>query len=245
MLCKVLEQVQEGIRSNARLHLSEDPYENIWAYYNIIKVTSIVLEDHLMVILTIPLINNSLDVNRCKVHNLPMLHPKLGVQVEYELEGEYLVVLVHGMYATILHATNLKLCKMSQGHLCMLDHALYLVDNISWCLYALFTNDLERIKTNCIVKPTPHSTNLAHSLDEYLWAVSSVVAEKLQIQCVQDTSIVTIKPPFRIIVVLGCRLEFITQVAQELYSQGKLHVKPYSEHLCKELWQDPYCDFKV
>ena len=199
ILHKVLEQVQEGIRSNAKLHLSEDPYENTWAYYNIIKVIPIVLEDCLMVILTIPLIDNSLHVNLYKVHNLPMLHLKLGIQVEYEPEEEYLVVLVHGMFATILHATDPKLCKMSQGHLCMLDHALYAVDNINWHLYALFTNDLEKIKTNFIVKPTPCSTNLAHSLDGYLWAVSSIVAEKLQIWCVQDTSVVTIKPPLQII----------------------------------------------
>ena len=45
MLRKILEQVQEGIRANAHLCLSEDPYENIWAYYNFIKVTPIVLED--------------------------------------------------------------------------------------------------------------------------------------------------------------------------------------------------------
>ena len=109
------------------------------------------------------------------------------------------MVLVHGMYATIPCATDLKLCKMSQGYLCMLDHALYPVDNINWCLYALFTNDLERIKTNCIVKPTPCSTNLAHSLGGYLWAASSVVAEKLQIRHVQDISVVTIKPPLQII----------------------------------------------
>ena len=128
-----------------------------------------------------------------------MLHPTLGVQVEYELEGEYLAILVHGMYATIPHATDIKLCKMSQGHLCMLDRALYPVDRVEWCLYALFTNSLEKIKSNCIVEPTPRSTNLAHSLDSYLWAVSSVAAEKLQIRCVQDTSVVTIHPPMRII----------------------------------------------
>ena len=89
MLRKILEQVQEVIWANAQLCLSEDPYENIWTYYNIIKVTLIVLEGHLMVILTIPLIDSSLDVNLYKVHNLPMLHPTLGVQVEYELEGEF------------------------------------------------------------------------------------------------------------------------------------------------------------
>ena len=45
VLRKILEQVQEGIRANARLCLSEDPYESIWAYYNIIKVMAIILED--------------------------------------------------------------------------------------------------------------------------------------------------------------------------------------------------------
>ena len=81
-----------------------------------------------MVVFTIPLIDSSLDVNLYKVHNLPMLHPTLGVQVEYELEGESLAILIHGMYATVPHATDIKLCKMSQGHLCMLDHALYPVN---------------------------------------------------------------------------------------------------------------------
>ena len=65
------------------------------AYYNIIKVMPIVQEDHLMVVLTIPLIDSSLDINLYKVHNLPMLHPTLGVQVEYELKGEYLAILCH------------------------------------------------------------------------------------------------------------------------------------------------------
>ena len=63
-------------------------------FFNIIGVMPIILEDRLMVILTIPLIDSSLDVNLYKVHNLPMLHPTLGVQVEYELEGEYLAVLM-------------------------------------------------------------------------------------------------------------------------------------------------------
>ena len=51
VLRKILEQVQDGIRSNTRLRLGEDPYENIWAYYNIIKITPIMLEDRLMVIM--------------------------------------------------------------------------------------------------------------------------------------------------------------------------------------------------
>ena len=48
----ILDQVVDRI--NARLRLSENPTENIWAYYNIIKITPIVLEDYLMVILYSP-----------------------------------------------------------------------------------------------------------------------------------------------------------------------------------------------
>ena len=62
MLHYVLEQVKDGIQSNARLMLSEDPTQNIWTYYNIIKVTPIVMDNYLMVILTIPLIL----IFRCK-----------------------------------------------------------------------------------------------------------------------------------------------------------------------------------
>ena len=40
---------------------------------------------------------------------------------------------------------------------------------------------------------------MAHTLDGYLWAVSSVTAENLQIQCVQDIYIITIKPPLQIL----------------------------------------------
>ena len=121
-----------------------------------------------MVILMIPLLDSSLDVNLYKVHNLPMLHPQLQIQVEYELEGAYFATCIHGMYATIPKETDIKLCMMSKDHLCMFQEPLYLVDKIDWCLYALFTNDLTKIESNCKFTTTITHTNLAHSLDGYL-----------------------------------------------------------------------------
>ena len=194
ILHQVLDQVKDGIQSNAQLALSEDPSQNIWTYYNIIKVTPIVMDDYLMVILTIPLIDLSLDVNLYKVRNLPMLHPQLQIQVEYELEGAYFATHMHGMYATIPKETDIKLCMMSQVHLCMFP-----VDKIDWCLYALFINDLTKIESNCKFTITIRHTNLAHSLDGYLWTTSSLATEKLQIQCLHQTSVVTIEPPLCII----------------------------------------------
>ena len=89
ILQQVLDQVKDGIHSNAQLSLSEDPSQNIWTYYNIIKLTAIVMDDYLMVILTIPLIDSSLNVNLYKVHNISMLHSQYQIQIEYKFEGTY------------------------------------------------------------------------------------------------------------------------------------------------------------
>ena len=128
-----------------------------------------------------------------------MLHPQYQIQVEYELEGAYLATHMHGMYVTIPKEMDIKLCMMSQGHLCMFEEPLYTIHEIDWCIYALFTNDLTKIEANCRFTTTIRHTNLAHSLDGYLWAISSLATEKLQIRCIHQTSVITIEPPLCII----------------------------------------------
>ena len=131
----------EDIKSNARLRLCEDPETNIWSYYGTVKLTSIVLQDYLMLILTVPLVDQSLQMNLYKVHNLPMLHPTLNVHAQYELEGTYLAILMEGMFVSLPTALDVKLCLVTNGHLCMFDQALYPVEHINWCIYALFINN--------------------------------------------------------------------------------------------------------
>ena len=115
----------EDIKSNARLRLSEDPKTNVWAYYGNIKLTPIVLQDYLMLILTVPLIDQSLQMNLYKVYNLPMLHPTLNVHAQYEIEGTHLATLMEGMFISLPSTLDIKLCIMTNGHLCMFDQALY------------------------------------------------------------------------------------------------------------------------
>ena len=141
ILKKILHGIIEDIKSKARLKLCEDPETNIWSYYGIVKLTPIVLQDYLMLILTIPLVDHSLQMNLYKVHNLPMLHPTLNVHAQYELEGTYLATLMEGMFISLLPALDVKLCLVTNGHLCMFDQALYPVECINWCIYALFIND--------------------------------------------------------------------------------------------------------
>ena len=81
----------------------------------------------------------------------------------------------------------------------MFTQALYPVECTNWCTYALFTNNKDQIERNCLLQTLNQTTNLAYSLDGYLWAISALATEKLQIRCEMETHIITIKPPLQIV----------------------------------------------
>ena len=129
----ILHKIEEEIKSSARLKLCENPETNIWSYYGTVKLTPIVLQDYLMLILA-TFSRSILYMNLYKVHNLPMLHPTLNVHVQYELEGPYLATMMDGMFISLPTALDIKFCLVTNRHLCMFDQALYPVDNTKWCI---------------------------------------------------------------------------------------------------------------
>ena len=88
----------------------------------------------------------------------------------------------------------------------MFNQALYPVDHPEWCVYALFINDKNWIKKNCLLKTLNQTTNLAYNLDGYLWAISALATEKLQVRCIMETCVIIIKPPLQIVDIgNGCK----------------------------------------
>ena len=80
-----------------------------------------------------------------------------------------------------------------------MNQALYPVDKIEWCVYALYKQDTERIGTYCTIVTTYRHANMAQSLDGYLWVVSSLKEEKMRIRCLEDSHLEDIKPPLTIV----------------------------------------------
>ena len=168
-----------------------------------------------MLILTVPLTDQSLQMNLYKVYNLPMLHPTLNVHAQYEIEGTYLATLMEGMFISLPSTMDTKLCLMTTGHLCMFAQALYPMKKINWCICALFINDYVRIGRDSLLRTLARTTNLAYSLDAYLWVISALAAEKLQIRCVMETHIIHIKPPYKLWMwVMDVRLSLPIYVSQ-------------------------------
>ena len=198
-LRKLLAEAEKEMAHNPRLELPYDITTEIYKYYPVMKITPVVVGDVLAMLLTIPLIDKSLKMNVYRVHNLPALDPKLKIAAEYQLEGEYLAIDEHGLYVALPDAREIQICLTSQGGLCVMNQALHPIESINWCIYALFTQDEERIKKDCTMSFKPREGNLAQSLGGYLWAVSSLVGEKMQVRCLQETHIELIKPPLQVI----------------------------------------------
>ena len=197
----VLAHIKDDMKRNPRLQLPEDPNVNIWNYYPIMKITPIVMDDFLLIILTIPLTDQSLEMNLYKVYNLPALHPELKVEFTYELEGEYLAITKNKLYAALHTAREISICKGTGGYLCLMNQALYPIERIEWCIYALFTHNEEKKKEYCSINSQRRHANKEQSLEGYLWAITAFKKGKMQIRCLTDTHVIDIKPPLTIIYV--------------------------------------------
>ena len=80
-LRKVLAKVKKDMNRNPRLKLPEDPNLNIWNYYTIMKITPVVMDDFLLILLTIPLTDQSLEMDLYKIYNL-INQPNRSSEVE-------------------------------------------------------------------------------------------------------------------------------------------------------------------
>ena len=199
-LRKLLVKIENRMRSNPRLKLPYDPRAGgIWKYYSVIKITPIVMDKMLVILMTIPVLDKSLELNIYQVHNLPAIPPGQEVAALYQLESRYFAIGKHGMYVALPMEQSVRTCLQTELAICILEQALYLIKHITWCVYALFIDDEERIKRDCKYTVTKVSGNRAISLEGYLWAVSSIKQEQLQVRCLEETHVIEIEPPLQIV----------------------------------------------
>ena len=113
-LRELLKYVQQEIEGSPRLEIPlELNSHDIQGYYNVIRVTALLTDDVLFIVMTIPLKDTSLQMNFYKVHNLPLIHPKLNISVTYELEGKYLAIGHEGNYVSLPEEGEFTMCLLT------------------------------------------------------------------------------------------------------------------------------------
>ena len=199
-LRRLLIRIEDRMRANPHLRLPYDPRGGeIWKYYSVIKVTPIVMDKMLVILMTIPVLDKTLELNIYQVHNLPAIPPGQEVESLYQLESRYFAIGKHGLYVTLPTEQSVRMCLQTELAICILEQALYPVEHITWCVYALFIDDEHRIRRDCKYTVSKVSGNRAISLGGYLWAISSIEQEQLQVRCLEETHMIEIRPPLQII----------------------------------------------
>ena len=194
-LCSLLKKVVQQLRPNMWLRLPYDPEgTGIWKYYDNIRVYPVLTDNMLVILLTIPILDTTLELNIYRVHNLPAIPPGHQLATTYQLEREYFAMGQHGVYVALPHHDMVVRCINSNLAICQMDQALYPARKVKWCLYALFIQDEERVKKYCRYTINKAEQNSALSLGGYLWAISTVATETLQIRCLLETHVITIHP---------------------------------------------------
>ena len=146
-LRRLLLRIEDHMRANPRLKLPYDPRAGgIWKYYSVIKVIPIVIDKMLVILMTIPVLDKTLELNIYQVHNLPAIPPGQEVESLYQLENKYFAIGRHGQYVTLPMEQSVRICLQTELAICILEQALYPVEHITWCVYALFIDDEHRIK---------------------------------------------------------------------------------------------------
>ena len=64
-----------------------------------------------------------------------------------------------------------------------MNQALYPVEKTEWCAYALFIQNEDKKRAHCTINTQKRDANKAQSLEGYLWAVTTLKKEKMQIRC--------------------------------------------------------------
>ena len=202
----LLRRVRAKMKPNPRLRLPYDPdTEDIWKYYKVIKITPVVIDKLLVILLTIPIIDSTLELNIYRIHNLPALPLGHKIATTYLLEGDYFAIGKHRVYTALPNERSIQVCLESNLAICMIGQALYPTMHITWCIYALFVEDEARVQRDCKYEVKPFLDNRAQSLGGYMWAISSIEQEQLQIRCLKETQVIQIRPPLQVVYIgNGC-----------------------------------------
>lgn len=201
----LLTDIREHIPETFKLPVN--PAENIWYYYHTLFCNTY-LSDQIVIVLDIPLLDVRSTFDIYKIYNLPLpLHnvtlksqQSLNMVAQYKLDADALMIDKTKTKYALLSIDEFKQCNNKQLNYCQLMNALYPVNLSKSCTVALFLKRGKNIKHYC-ENTVRLDTRLPYVkyIGFHKWAVAVNDVVDLTINCKDNVTVVSIKPPLSVI----------------------------------------------
>jgi hypothetical protein len=180
-----------------------DPMKDIWTFYKTITCTTLIDADHVIVVIAIPLLDNTGMYEVYKVHNIPVPYLRSNtthMRAKYRLESDHIAVDLKRTKFAALSELEAKDCSNTLRPYCTFRSPAYSVMATKMCIMHLFNGAKDKIKQHCqemvvLNAPSPQ----AEYLRDGHWLITSDEPLTLSILCNTTQSTVVTKTPIDII----------------------------------------------
>ncbi|CAG2251811.1 unnamed protein product [Mytilus edulis] len=214
---KNLRKLLIGINSKLPpgIMLPSDPITKLWDYYQILSCHTVLDNNRIFVVLSVPLIDYNSNFEIFKPFNLPIpinLNPQVdstkSMLAYSNLEAKALGVNAKRTEYILLNDDELNKCIHPIRNFCDIRSPVYRINLSKFCIVALFRNDVKLIENNC------HNTikiNAILPMAEYLssgtWIIVTAKPLRMSINCGPNIQAVEkiMKPPIDLLTLeVGC-----------------------------------------
>ena len=119
---QLLYDAKDQLRSHPWLSLPSNSEIDIWNYYKFLKIQAFVLSKTLFGIIVISIVDNTLQFQLHRLHNLSFLHLNLQKSCQYDLHHKYLAVRINVQYISFPRDDGIVSCLISFGPFCNIKY---------------------------------------------------------------------------------------------------------------------------
>ena len=219
----ILNRIRKSLNSNLRL--PADPNFELWVFYKLVKCSAVFEMDRILIILEIPLIAHSDEMEIYKVYSLPVpnqnIHAfalsnglkgneipsekKKYLVAEYKVESSVMAIDQARERYSLMSSEEATQCLARSGEFCQFASPIYPVNIPRHCVIALFMRITNHISELCTILVRPNALlPIAKHISNGKWVVSTLVPMRMQITCdrksgVSRVNIKLINPPLDVV----------------------------------------------
>ena len=186
------------------LKLPSDVQDDLWHFYRIFSCETIIEDDHVLVLISIPLIDTNYELELYKVYNIPI--PFQGnndsisssLVAQYSLETSMIAVDKRRTKIVLLDKTEHETCTKELIGFCAIKSPIYSIGQSKLCVVALFTKNQDRINKFCqVVISSNRNLPIANYIHDGMLIITTDKKLSFQVNCKEPlgSSDVIVKPP--------------------------------------------------